>query len=157
MLKLICLLKCQTAFLMMKMKKFKSIIKYFYHQNSFKSSPWKGGRVCSRAPLASMISMNRSKRQTELTKSWSKSRRNVWNNQRNGVILFQKKQWFKTQFFIKIIISEFLRVWLLIFFDSPTMSYLVVIRDKTEQRVKLSLTITDLLCTTILIITFSTA
>ena len=157
MLKLTHLLKYQTAFLMMKMKEFKDIIKCFYHQNSLKLPPWKGGRVCSRAHLASMISINRLKRWTKSTESWSRSRRDVWSNQKNDVILSQREQWFKTQFFIKIIISGFLKVWLLSFFNSLTMSHLMIIRDEIKQGAKLSFIITDLLCIMMLIITPSTA
>ena len=69
MLKLTHLLKCQTAFLAMKMKKFKDIIKCFYNQNSFKSLSWKGGKVHNRALSASTISMNKSKKQIKLTES----------------------------------------------------------------------------------------
>ena len=141
----------------MKMKEFKNVIKCFYHWNGFKLLPWKGGRVCSRAPLVSVISMNKSKRWTRLTEGWNGSRRDVWSNWKDGMILSQRKQWFKTQSFIKIIISEFLRVWLLSFFNSPMMSHWVVIRDKTEQEVKLSFTITGLLCIIMLIVTSSTA
>ena len=139
------------------MKKFKDIIKCFYHWNSFKSPPWKGGRVCSRAPLMSMIFINRLKRWTESTESWSRSKKDVWSNWRDGVILSQREQWFKTQFFIKIIISESLKVWLLSSSDSPTMSHLVVIRDKIKQGAKLSLTITGLFCIMMLIVTSLTA
>ena len=70
-LKLMCLLKYQTAFLMIKMKKFKNIIKCSYHLNGFKSLFWKGGRVCSRAPPANTISINESKRQIKSTESWN--------------------------------------------------------------------------------------
>ena len=157
MLKLIYLLKYQTAFLMMKIKKFKNIIKYFYHQNSFKLLPWKGRRVCSRASSASTISMNKSKKQIKSTGNWSRSRKNVWNDQKNDMILSQRKQWFKIQFFIKIIVSEFLKIWLLSFFNSFIISHLIIIRNKTEQKTKLNFIITDLLCITILIITLSTA
>ena len=152
-----CLLKCQTAFLMMKIKKFKSVIKCFYYQNGFKSLPWKEGRIHSRAPLMSTISMNRLKKWIKLTENWNELKKNVWNDWKNNVILFQRKQWFKTQFFIKIIVSEFLKVWLLSFSDSPTMSHLVIIKNETEQKVKLSFTITDLLCIITLIVTSLTA
>ena len=80
----------------------------------------------------------------------------MWNNWRNSVILFQRKQWFKTQFFIKIIVFEFLKIWLLSFSDSSMMSHLVIIRIKTEQETELSFTITDLFCIMMLIVTHST-
>ena len=157
MLKLICLLKCQTAFLVIKMKEFKSVIKCFYHQNSFRLLSWKKGRVYSRAHLINVIFINELKRWTELTKNWSELKRDVWSDWRDDMILSQRKQWFKTQFFIKIIIFKFLKVWLLSFFDSLMMSHLVIIRDETEQEAKLSFIITGLLCIIILIITSSTA
>ena len=157
MLKLTYLLKCQTAFLVMKMKKFKDVIRCFYHQNSFKLLPWEGGKAHNRASLINAISMNRSKRWTKLTGSWSRSRRGVWNNWRNDVILSQGEQWFKTQSFIKIIISEFLKIWLLNSFNSLMMSPLVIIRGKIKQRAKLSLTITGLIYIMMLIVTPSTA
>ena len=137
----------------MKMKEFKGIIKWFYYQNGFRSLPWRGGRVYSRVPSVSMIFINRLKRWTKLTGGWSKLRRGVWSNQRNSMILSQREQWFKIQFFIKIIIFKFLRVWLLNFFNSPIMSHWVIIRDKIKQKVKLNFIITDLLCIIMLIIT----
>ena len=110
MLELMHLLEYQTAFLVMKMKESKGVIKCSYHWNGFKSLPWKEGKIRNRAPPASAISTNRSKRQTELTGSWSRSRRGVWSDRRDGVILSQREQWFRTQFFIKIIVSGSLRV-----------------------------------------------
>ena len=141
----------------MKMKRFKNVIKCSYHWNGLRLPPWKGGRVRSRAHSASTISINRLKKQTESTRSWSGSRRDVWSDWRDGVILSQREQWFKTQFFIKIIISGSLKVWLLNSFNSFMMSHLVIIRDKTEQEIKLNFTITDLFCIMTLIVTPSTA